>query len=272
MTDRYIDYSYAPREYPPPLAFNDGLPIKGRRSNRVHPDEVLILTPDRNEKRADFTGAFRPEANKFADLHGVPRDQIHRIDVSKPMKDRAAQSLKLIESYTPRVLAVFCHGYSTGIQIGFRNPKKTKRKRGHFTPSRTDRANFASLISTLSEHDNVCVALYCCSTGDDPDGDADTAPGSGDDSFADLLRDELCKAGSRTCRVFAHVTAGHTTRNPHVKFYDGNYSTDGGVGAEYLAKPGSSSFRALARALKTDFRFRLPFLSVPRVHQLIAEQ
>ncbi len=265
-----IDYSYAPPAFPPPLTFKNGLFTKGRKSRRVDPDKVLILTPDRNEKKADYTGAFLPEARKFADLHGIPRSQIHTIDVGKSMRYRADRSLALIEEHQPQVLVIFCHGYSTGIQVGFRSPSKVKRKRGWYTPTTRAKEQFDHLVELMAScNKNPTIALYCCSTGDDPDNDDDSAPGSGDDSFADLLRDALCEAGSRTCRVFAHVTAGHTSRNPHCKFYDGAYSSTGGVGAGHVARPGSNSFRKLAKGLKTDLRFRLPFLSTARVHELL---
>lgn len=267
---RPIDYSYAPPAYPAPLTFPDGLFTKGRTRRKVSPADVLILTPDRNEKKADYTGAFLPEARNFAKLHGISRDQIHAINVSKPMAVRARQSLDLIREHRPRVLVVFCHGYSTGIQIGFRSPVNVKRKKGWYRPTKRSKLDFDELVALMAtESPNSTIVLFCCSTGDDPDSDDETAPGSGDDSFADLLRDRLCEADARTCRVFAHVTAGHTTRNPHVKLYDGGYSATGGAGAAYIARPRSKSFRRLAKALKTDFRFRLPFMSISRINELL---
>jgi hypothetical protein len=129
----------------------------------------------------------------------------------------------------------------------------------------------------LAAHHNTHVVLYACSTGNDPDDDPDTAPGSGEDSFADVLRDDLCWAGSIWCRVVAHTTAGHTTQNPWLKFFDGKGSPYGGVGAELLFPPRdhdgrlTTEWKTLQELLLSDFRFKFPFMRAAEIHNYIYE-
>jgi hypothetical protein len=264
-----IDYTSESNICSEPIICADGLPFKEtprhlRRTTKpiVDPTRCVIFTPDRNEKRADFTGAFKPEADAFAELHGISKDQIHRVNISEPMSKRAAHVLSVIAATKPQVVVFFCHGYANGIQLGFQSP--TYRR-----ATKDTKRDFNALLDLLATTPNVSVILYCCSTGDDPDGDEDSAPGSGDDSFADLIRDGLCARGAVSNRVFAHTTAGHTTRNPNIKFYEGMGSPLGGVGASLVARVGTPAFRKLAAGLKTDLRFRIGFMSVGRVHELI---
>ena len=265
-----IDYEHAPPETPAPLASDDGLIFARKERYRrrtlkplVDPSRVLIFTPDRNHTRRDYTGAFRPEAQKFAELHGLDDDQIIKLDISQPHTKVGEEVIRCVGEWKPQVVVFFCHGYVGGIQLGIWSP--TYRR-----ATNASKRIFGEFLDLMALYQNPSIVLYCCSTGDTPFGKPDTAPGAGDDSFADLVRDGLCERGARTNRVFAHVTAGHTTRNPHVKFFDGDYSPIGGTGASYLARPGTPAFRKLAKALKTDFRFRIPFMTTGRIHELLA--
>ena len=258
-------YSVKPLATQPPLTFENGLPCTGDQYYKVNPENVLILTGDKNSHgKRDFTGAFRPEAERFRHTHGIPRSNISRIDVSETMLNRGDQTLRAMGSMHNgiNILAVFCHGYTSGIQLGVRSPGA----RGF---RRRDRRIWGEFVDLLTAFQNVAVVLYCCSTGSDLQ-DEETAPGTGDNSFGDHLRDALCKAGCTTNRVFTHTTVGHTTTNPYIKFFEGHYSHHGGAGASYLANPGTDGFRALKVALRDgDFRFRVPFMSAERIHQLI---
>jgi hypothetical protein len=122
--------------------------------------------------------------------------------------------------------------------------------------------HFASVFAS-SKVPRQTVVLYACSTGAGGVG--------GDGGFADALRDALCRAGSVNCRVVAHVTAGHATRNPNVRFFDGMGSATGGAGGYYPVAPGSALWKKWVRALReTDMRFRFPFLSVAEIHAELA--
>jgi len=177
-------------------------------------ENILVLTPDRNVSvnkdgtpGNDFKGAFLPESNRFAKLHGVPAENVVRINPTVPSADR----LKVVSAAVARVgaakpidmVAVFSHGYASGIQMGLTVPR--------LQPWMVENAKYLA--------EDVVWALYCCSTADG-DGDQRSGPG-GVGGFAQSLRDELCAAGKLNCLVFGHTTVGHTTSNPDVRVFRG---------------------------------------------------
>jgi hypothetical protein len=205
----------------------------------------LLLLPDRNTPPDnDYTGAFKPEALRCAKYWRSQGDDVvvHEIDVSAKRPERRAQALELIAKHGPiNRLAFFCHGWSTGVQLGFEIGD-----------------GLSMLVASLAAHSPhvVKVALYCCSTGRSkgPVGDG------GDGSFADRLRDGLVAAG-KTASVFGHTAAGHTTQYPGVRFFLSD-TTQGGV---KLAEPATPEWdRLVARLRKSNdpLRWRLPYLSV----------
>jgi len=234
----------------------DGLPTTAKK-------DYLVVTGDRNTKgKRDYTGAFRPEAIHFCETHKLDPKKVVRINTTLSRYHMAAELIDVVEKRQPKILAIFCHGYTHGIQLGIRSPK-------HKRATAKDKKMYLDFTQAMGlKHLNPTIALYACSTGNDPD-DEDTAPGSGDDSFADLLRDSLCDTGAVNCRVFAHTTAGHTTTNPYIKFFDGLGSYYGGVGANFVAKPGTPEFKILGKMLRKDpeFRFRIPFMSIRHIHE-----
>jgi hypothetical protein len=137
-------------------------------------------------------------------------------------------------------VALFCHGLARGIQTGH------------------DLATVATLADAISASTapprHLVVTLYACDAADTRTG----GPG-GDGGFADALRDALSERGI-TGHVDAHVTTGHTTKNPYVRrFYcDGQAA---GTGGDWLVAPGSPKWRAWVRALKGDMRWRFPWLT-----------
>ena len=221
----------------------------------------LALTPDRDtDGKHDFVGAFKPEAVRYAAHHRAQGDTVTvaRIDVSKRHPDRLVQVVAAIRAAAPldRV-AVFAHGWRTGIQLGLSTA--TEADRGHL-------ATFAVALVEASTP-ALKVALYCCSTGasDGPAGDG------GDGGFADLFRDALVAAGRTDVSVFAHTSAGHTTHNANVRFFFAD-TTRGGVD---LAKYTTSEGRILKARLadgKDPLRFRLPYLTLAEARaELVAK-
>ena len=230
---------------------------------------VGIFVPKYNTTKPDATGAFHPEAKNFCDHWEIPCDNIQYVDNKLPkschrpgnVADDLLDKMEEVQSASAEPVAIwvfFCHGYTHGIQFSIRSPHHP-----HYDEEYAKR--YKRFIDIISDHPSPVIVLYACSTGDDPDGDSDTAPGSGDNSFADCVRDDLCKRGAVWCRVFAHTTAGHTTGNPYVKLLDGNGNAEGGEGGELIATPGSKEFRNLRKKLKQDFRFRLPFMTVDSI-------
>lgn len=229
------------------------------------PDNVVIFRPQHNSHgKKDVTGAFKPEAEKFAKFHSLPRSSIFVIDNHQPKHKRVDDVLEILEKEHPLVTVFFCHGYVNGLQLG---PYSPNCRKGRQKQWKTRWDAFTKGLSFNYSYNDPNIILYACSTGDDPDGDPDSAPGSGDDSFADRLRDDLCEAGTIYCRIVAHTTAAHTTKNKWVKLFDGGGSRLGGVGAPLVVPvPYLKYFR---RLLNTNFRFRFPFLTQQQIHRLV---
>lgn len=222
--------------------------------------KMLVFVPMHNSHgKKDVTHAFLPEARRFIDCVGPAESRLCHIDNRRGMKARREAVLAAIEEadedreYYDGV-AFFCHGWSRGIQLGFMNGQVQE---------------LAEAIQSICEHSMTNVPLYCCSTGDDRDKKTSlSSPGTGDNSFADLLRDALCSQGANYCRVVAHTTVAHTTKNPYVLFFDGMGTPDGGVGGYAPVAPKTANWPRWRRALqKTDLRFRFPFMGVDEIHQ-----
>lgn len=224
---------------------------------------LLVLRPLHDTRgKKDVTYAFAPESEKFLRAVAPNRSTVADIDNRKSFAARRHEVLDIMKlcEQDPHYfdgVAFFCHGWKGGIQLGFRNQ---------------DVDELADAIHRLCEHSFPVVPLYCCSTG----GDVQTkrsSPGSGDSSFADLLRDALCKriaeAGYAPYpRVMGHTTVAHTTRNPYARFFDGMGSGAGGTGGYWTVKPKSELWGAWRKALRgTDLRFRFPFMEISEIHE-----
>jgi len=212
---------------------------------------ALILTPDRDSRgRRDYSGAFAPEARAFAQLHHLPSTSVQSIDCTRTAPERrkhVLESLSRLGAAGPiDLLACFCHGYQTGLQVGF------------------DNSSVRDLARALVHHGcspRLRVALYACSSGGSR-GEA------GDGGLADRLRDALCTAGCVDCVVDAHATVGHTTRNPYVRRFEGRGSPVGGMGGQWIVAPRSPLWQQWRAALaSTDLRLRFPLLELHEVHR-----
>jgi hypothetical protein len=214
---------------------------------------VLAFAPhDNSHGKRDATGAFIPEARRFAAAAGD--GSVHLFDNSRPFAQRRREVLKRIAAHDGELDAVafFCHGWISGMQAGFGMRSVGK---------------LATALQGVAGSDFLVVPLFCCSTGDDPDDDPLSAVGTGEGSFADKLRDELCKRGVIYSRVMGHTTVAHTTKNPRVVFFDGMGTPEGVEGGYAPVKPGTKSWKVWRRALRVgDFRFRFPFMTAGEIH------
>lgn len=203
----------------------------------------------------DATGAFQPGARAFAAHYGLPAPTL--IDNHATPAKREAELLAVL-ARTPGpldVVALFCHGWRTGLQLG---------------PSLATVDVLARALRGVGAAE-LTVCLYACDAGEDRRevGDAtpvlgDDAAGAGDGSFADQLRDGLLALGAMP-RVIAHATAGHAFRNPYVRVF-GRDTTAGG---EWLVVPGSPAWRPWVRALAGgDLWLRMPAMTR---EQILAE-
>lgn len=216
----------------------------------------ILFTGDRDSgNEHDFVGAFQPEADKYRKYWLDQGDSVdlHRIDLSqRSASARVAQMAQALREGEPVDRFVCCcHGWSTGMQLGLNSD----------TPA--DRDALSAFAYVLSERSTpkLQVALYCCSTGKSEVGD-------GVGSFADHFRLALVAAGRPDVTVFAHSTAGHTTRNPAVRFFLPKQT--GGID---LVKHGTPTWRRLDDRLHTSadpFRWQLPYLTLDEARAAIA--
>jgi hypothetical protein len=225
--------------------------------------KALAIRPSTNTKANDVTGAFAPEADAFVKMF-APGSLVMPFDNTKGLPTRRAEVTRLLlaQPATKGVfdtLAFFCHGWASGIQAGFLNQHVDA---------------LATLIAGALGGDTVdhpTVVLYCCSTGTDVQDSKDEAAGKGDNSFADRLRDALCRAGMTHCRVMGHSTAAHTTQNPNARFFDGNGSAFGGTGGYSVVGPKTDIWKPWVKALQTtDLRFRFPYMAIEDIHAELA--
>jgi hypothetical protein len=215
---------------------------------------ALVFAPMYNGTRDDGSPKadakeFRDEAHAFCRANRL-RDEVILFDNRLDFLERRGALLARVHERPPSsldALAIFCHGWPSGIQLGF----GTEHTRG-----------LAQAVKGVAAP-SLTVALYCCSTGADNDprtNDLTPGPG-GDGGFADRLRDELCELGV-AATVFAHANAGHCTRNPRARVF----LPDERRGGQWVVGPDSDLWPAWDRALDTtDLRLRFPFMSREQV-------
>jgi hypothetical protein len=215
---------------------------------------AIIFTGDRNTgDKHDYTGAFRPEALAFARVHGIDRSRIVAVHLDQQPGAMQSQVEAALAMDGPLdLIAWFCHGYRTGLQLGHRIAHADQ---------------LARAIAANSVPDGPRVVLYACSTAAAPDGSP-----SGNGGFADALRDALCHAGRPNCQVDAHTTAAHATKNPNVMRFLGGGSPTGGNGGGLVVDPASPMWATWRAALQvTDLRFRFPLMTVAEIHAELTE-
>lgn len=220
---------------------------------------ILCFRPMHDtEGKKDVTYAFKPECEAFMACMDNGDGHIEVIDNSRSLQARKVQVIKALDAADKEpdyfdAVAFFCHGWSAGIQLGFQNQ---------------DAKLLAQKIQMLCDNSDPVVPLYCCSTGDDKDPLTSlSSPGTGDNSFADRLRDALCGYGAPDCRVMGHTTVAHASKNPMALFFDGMGSPVGGAGGFEVVGPGSPLWGRWKKAMQsTDLRFRFTFMSVAEIH------
>jgi len=213
-------------------------------------EEVLAIAPLHDTKgKRDATRAFIPEAHRFIDYwesQGLS-GRVVCVDNRATNPVRRSEMIHAIAGTGQlRHLAIFAHGWRTGIQFGFR--------RNHL-------AALARHLDAVAVDDSLVVTLYCCST-------AQGAAG-GDGGFADELRDALCERGLMACRVDAHTNKGHTTRNPYVRRFEGEGSSYGGQGGHPIVRPRGkhwARWKAALRDRDDPLRYRFPQMGTAEVH------
>lgn len=133
-------------------------------------------------KKSDSSSVFRPFAERFRSMYH-PDEPVHYFRGDETPAKRRAWFLDLVKTQSSiDCFTYFGHGYTDGLQLGFRGTKSF--------------ANFASELGVLGVKKAI---FYACSMG------AKTIP---IELKAKCQTLELC---------FTHVTAGHAVFNPAVR-------------------------------------------------------
>lgn len=206
---------------------------------------LLITTPDRDSHGGhDFTWAFKPDSEALHRLY--PDSIIVRIDLSLDKPARQRQLLAAIERHQPDRWANLGHGLPGSIpQLGIDTDAEI--------------AHLAGAIAAGSSAPRI--ALYSCLNA--------AGPGQGGDGgLADRVRDGCVKQGASGVRVFSHTTAGDTTRNAHVRVFDGPEAKPGNVGGRWLVDPTDAELYPVWRCCDDHRRRQCPRKGVHGVLRL----
>lgn len=202
----------------------------------------MIFTPDRNTDGSDYTGAFKPESERYARWYEGQGDtvEVHAININAERWERVDAMERAIDgAHGIDRLAFFCHGWKTGMQLGLRCDTEDDRERLLMFAGHVYRQSTAQLK----------VSLYACLTGK-----------GGADSFANELFKALRFRGCADVSVFGHTDAGHATRNADAIIFSADHP-DG----EVVAQPRTPMNRHFDKRLddKTDsLRWRAPYMTV----------
>jgi len=206
------------------------------------------------------SGEFTREANKAAEVwrsdgHGVSMVPIKR-HYWRPWKMRKQLATEIeYPAYGNKfdAVAFFCHGTWKHLKLGW-----------HIW----NVAELASLLGSVCS-DEPKVILYACSCGR-----GKYEEGSrwkllsklmmrnderGIDGFAFMLSSAFRKYQS--CEIFAHSSAGHTTKNPYVFRFD---SSSNCVARKAHVVRGSQNWRRWYESMRSEsstLRYRFPFMS-----------
>jgi hypothetical protein len=195
--------------------------------------KIVFYTSTNSPNKKDSTGAFIPEAKKFADYHGdvilVP------VKCRGNTRDQRAQVVyNELDKHDKIDTVVFlCHGHPTHIQHGFGIRGKNNNER------------FAKILSSKNVER---IIFYCCSV-------ARNNPKISQMSYCGDLHNELYLLGNNA-EIYGHTTAGHTTRNPFVKVF-----VNGDVEGKFIVDPCTKDWEKWRTKLRRNstYRFKFPF-------------
>jgi len=195
--------------------------------------KIIFYTTTDSPCKKDATGAFIPEAKKFAAYHGdvvlcgIPCRGQSRDQRAQRVYDELAKHDK-VES-----VVFACHGHPTHFQHGFGIRGKHR---------------ISKLASILSVKSVKSVVFYCCSV-------ARPNLKVGPYSLCGELHRCMRTFGHNTA-VIGHTTAGHTTWNANVKvFINGDYA------GKFIVDPGSPDWKKWCDKLRKHptYRYQFPY-------------
>lgn len=234
-------------------------------SEFIEGKKILVMYDSKNEKgKKDATGAFVPEAKKFAEYHEIPKENMLAIPCPGMPKQRRLEEVCMFLRAQQNIkwIAMFCHGWSSGLQFGL------------------NKKNIPVFVKYL---DGACnrdlkMTLYACSTASTSKKSRKISMPGTDNGYADQLRDALLLQGFKKGWIDAHLTPGHTTRNPFVlRFYtEPRFEKDWDLpGGEWLVSPKSKLWKPWKRAvqnMKTSFRLIFSELSEAEIYEYLANE
>lgn len=166
--------------------------------------------------------------------HKVATCAVKKEDAQKPLFAAA-----LMGAMRYDLVAIFCHGYPRRIQLNFDE----------------DDWSLNCLCDDSPFADRV--VLYCCSTARQP-----ATPQRYDECL--VTKGSFAAKLSEISTVFAHTTAGHTTKNPYVV----RFGTDGSY--QWMINPARKrNWKKWKKWLKGDGRFLFPIMDVAEVRETI---
>lgn len=187
----------------------------------------LVIVDTKNRRGKTDGDEFRREADAFAKTcdGDVSRLYLHAGDSAKNDKQLRESVLDFINGEVGvQSVSFFCHGWQTGISAGFRT------RRGLVV---TDEIEQLARAISRACNGTVVIRLFACLTGRgkywwwkkrsiwglrDRPKNIDDRIMYGDaqwrDGFAMMLCEGLQRQGVESV-IFANLTSGHTTRNPH---------------------------------------------------------
>lgn len=221
------------------------------------------------DRRNDVGGAFMPEAYYFSFFNSSPIESTYIVDngecaqVGNEIKNSVSETTRkqkvldtldsLPHANKKKIIAFFCHGWNTGFQFGF----KLHTQITYNGTRMPDVEALAAAIIRIAAPD-IKIVLYACLTG------------TTDTGFAAQLRDALVTR-CPDCRVDAHKTAGHATKNPHVNRFEG----PAGAPGQMIVSPDHRLWNKWRRTLSDPFESRSPLvwkfsqMTIDEIHQYL---
>jgi hypothetical protein len=218
---------------------NDGAVIKRlRKKSEVAPlsdaEKAELAVAKRSVKNKEFhrqaeqvlgtLPAFRIEGAQITIGYHLISSYTSVATECQRVKVGVQQLLGLDTPPKVAVIMLYGHGIRTKLQIDFR--MASTHNYNYPGSLRVDRVPaFVRSIEPHVTHDPA-IALYACSTGRANRPNSDTMFGRvypceemGGDSLAWTLFYELRRQNIQNPSIWAHTTAGHTTRNPRLRVY-----------------------------------------------------
>lgn len=213
---------------------------------------LIIYRTNNSHGKRDASHVFVPEAAAFAEAHGTEARDCLGYSVKRGLRARwnrrwrMGRDLKARASRGYEMVAFFGHGTWKGSFLGW---------------NRATARRLAKLLAACCVP-SVRVVLYACSTAENQLKDrkhGQLATGC-EGGFADVLRDEMDRAGFAGFRIDAHKTPGHATRNPYVVRFTRNDT-------RWIVHPDRDRPRwhAWRAALNGSFRLRFPTKTIAEV-------